>query len=84
MPLEGVILTVKATFGNDASADDVLCRALTPPEQAAVAAAVANLKVWPLPMAFDEHMYHGAEGLRVWKFHRGESRNMRLTAGCSV
>ncbi len=45
VPLESVLLTVKATFGNEARADDVLCRALTPPDQAAVAAAVANLKV---------------------------------------
>jgi hypothetical protein len=45
VPLEGVVLTVKATFGDAAGADATLCRALTPPAQAAVAAAVANLKV---------------------------------------
>lgn len=45
VPLEGVVLTVKATFGDGAGADATLCRALTPPAQAAVAAAVANLKV---------------------------------------
>jgi hypothetical protein len=45
VPLEGVVLTVKATFGDGAAPDATLCRALTPPAQAAVAAAVANLKV---------------------------------------
>lgn len=36
---------MKGAFGDGASADDVLCRALTPPKEAAVAAAVAALKV---------------------------------------
>jgi len=48
VPLEAVVLTVKATFGDGAPADDVLCRALTPPAQASVAAAVSNLKVGAL------------------------------------
>lgn len=48
VPLEAVVLTVKATFGDGAPADDVLCRALTPPKETAVAAAVTALKV-PLP-----------------------------------
>ena len=45
VPLEAVVLTVKATFGDAAPVDDVLCRAPTPPEQSAVAAAVSALKV---------------------------------------
>jgi len=44
VPLEAVVLTVKATFGDGAPADDVLCRALTPPKETAVAAAVTALK----------------------------------------
>ena len=45
VPLEAVIMTVKAIFGATAPAQGVLGRALTPPEPAAVSCAVAALKV---------------------------------------
>lgn len=47
VPLESVVLTVKSTFGDGLAADDVLCRALTPPSQDSVTSAVNNLKVAP-------------------------------------
>ena len=45
VPLESVIMTVKAIFGPSAPAQAVLGRAITPPEPAACSCAVAALKV---------------------------------------
>ena len=45
MPLESVVMTVKAIFGATAPAQAVLGRAVTPPDAAACRAAVDALKV---------------------------------------
>lgn len=47
VPLESVVMTVKAIFGATAPAAAVLGRALTPPEACACSCAVAALKVRP-------------------------------------
>lgn len=47
VPLESVVMTVKAIFGATAPAAAVLARALTPPEPSACSCAVAALKVRP-------------------------------------
>ncbi len=51
VPLESVVMTVKAIFGPTAPAQAVLGRAVTPPDANACRAAVDALKVtgtWPL------------------------------------
>ena len=45
MPLESVVMTVKAIFGPTAPAQAVLGRAVTPPDASACRAAVGALKV---------------------------------------
>ena len=47
MPLEAVVMTVKAIFGAMAPAAAVLARLLTPPQPSACSCAFAALKVRP-------------------------------------